>query len=408
MKTLERAISAMLPTTNDSLEWALYYHSRGWSVIPVNPQTKKPCLETWKCYQTERPTEQDLREWFGSEYKAMAVICGAVSGNLAALDFDSQERCEWWRTTHPDLARKLPTEATTRGSHVLFQCQPVRTQRRHEYGVELLCRGAYVILTPSPGKRWLNPPNGEIPKIDPFSLGLEAFGIERPGSDTSQFTEETEEPEDREETEEKKEIACASSVSSVNTRLTSEELLARIDEAITKTLPTDTGQRDRCIFTFCQWLKAIPELRERTAAQLKPVVKQWHARAYPVIGTKAFEVTWQDFVYAWARVKWPKGILLGPAVQKAHEDTQNPPEAADYEDPRTRLLVRVCWQLQQVHGDQPFYLSLRTAGELLGLSHTEASKRLEMLMADGILAIASAHTNIFATRYRYIGRQACE
>jgi len=400
-------MTATLPTTNDLLPWALYYHARGWCVIPVNPNSKKPCLETWKQFQNRRPTEQDLRNCFSGKYRALAVICGAVSGNLGGIDFDSQDRCNWWRSTHPDLAGTLPTERTAKGLHVLFHCDPVPTQRPKAQKVELLCTGAYIILTPSPGKHWLTPPNGEIPKIDPFTLGLEAFGIKKP--ETSQLPEEPEETEEREEPEEQEEerkIASSSSVSSGNPKALSNESQAKLDEAITSTLPTDTGQRDRCIFTFCRWLKAIPELQDLKAAQLKPIVERWHARAYPIIGTKRFEVTWQDFIYAWKRVKYPKGMLLGPVLQKAREDTQNPPEATDYEDPRTQLFVRICWQLQQIHGEQPFWLSHRTAGQLLGISHTEAGKKFEMLMEDGVLGIANAHTKIFATRYRYIGQHA--
>jgi hypothetical protein len=56
---------------------------------------------------------------------------------------------------------------------------------------------------------------------------------------------------------------------------------------------------------------------------------------------------------------------------------------------RTQLLVRICWQLQQAHGEKPFYLSIRKAGQLVDLSHTEAGRRREMLMEDGVLAIAS-------------------
>ena len=111
-------------------------------------------------------------------------------------------------------------------------------------------------------------------------------------------------------------------------------------------------------------------------------------------------------MYAWKRVKWPKGVQLDAAVQKALQDTRTPPEVADYEDPRTQLLLRICWQLQQLNSGRLFYLSVRKAGELVGSSPPAAGKRLEMFMADGILAIVEAHTNIRATRYRYLGKEA--
>ena len=101
-------------------------------------------------------------------------------------------------------------------------------------------------------------------------------------------------------------------------------------------------------------------------------------------------------------MKWPKGVLLDIAVKRASQSTRTPPEAEHYEDPRNQLLVRICWQLQQLHGDEPFYLAQRTAGELIGVSHTEARKRIEMLMADGVLVMARAHTNLRARRFRYI------
>ncbi len=370
-------------------------------------ESSKLSSRGWSDRKAERAALKVIQEWFGHKYRAIGVVCGAVSGNLGAIDFDAEQRCEWWRTTHPDLAQRLPTEKTTRGLHVYFQCEPVGTQRPKNQHVELLSKGAYVIVTPSPGKTWLNAPNGQLPRIDPFALGLEIFGIAKSESKLPEFTEATEDTEAIEALEETQEIACASSPSSVNSTLR-DEVQKKLADAITKTLPTDVGQRDRCIFTFCQWLKAIPEMRNRSAGQLKPVVEKWHAAAYPVIGTKSFEVTWQDFVHAWKNVKWAKGMLFDAAVQKAREDTLNPPEATDYGDPRTQLLVRLAWQLQRVHGEQPFYLSLRMAGQVLDLSHTEAGKRLEMLMADEKLAIVAPHKNIFATRYRYIGRSSRE
>ena len=282
------------PSTRDPLEWATYYHALGWCVIPVNPETKKPCLKGWKCYQTKRPTEQDLRRWFTGRYGAMAIVLGAVSGNLGALDLDSEEQCDWWKKTHPEHARTLPTEKTTRGGHVFFSCQPVGTQRPKDQKVELLCEGAYIIVTPSPGKQWVNALNGELPEIDPFGLGLDVFGITRPNADTNHFTEETEDTEEPEDTEETEAIqmvsgSSGSSVSSVNLDSLDAKAKEKIEQAIGKTLPTGIGQRNRCIFTFCQWLKAIPELCDRQAKDLRSVVQDWHARAYPVIGTKPFE-----------------------------------------------------------------------------------------------------------------------
>jgi len=422
-------------SSNSLLDAARQYRRQyHWCIIPADAETKKAAVP-WKKYQAERPSEDQTIEWFGGgQYDALAVVGGAVSDHLVVLDFDSPETWEWWNKNHTD--KGLPTEASTRGGHVFMRWPNCVSQTPKDQDVELRSRALITLVSPSPGKHWLVTPNGQIPLFNPFTLGLEAFGIcekfsanlekietqsvgrfAAPGAtlppsfapiDSSQLPEEQEETEDPEDTEEPEDIeeskiASVSSCSSVNLEsIDAEKVQTKIDEAIIATLPIDTGQRDRCVFTFCRWLKAIPELRDRSAAELRPTIQKWHTRAYPAIGTKPFEATWKDFVYGWKRVKWPRGMLLDAAFQKALEDTKTPPEAATYEDPRNQLLVRICWQLQQVHGNQPFYLALRTAGSLLDLSHTEASKRLEMLMADGILVIATPHTNIFATRYRYI------
>ena len=64
----------------------------------------------------------------------------------------------------------------------------------------------------SPGKQWINAPNGQLPEIDPFGLGLEKFGINRPRIDARDFTEETEDTEEPEDTEDKEAIQTANSL----------------------------------------------------------------------------------------------------------------------------------------------------------------------------------------------------
>ena len=62
------------------LEAALAYHARGWSFIPILDGTKKPACR-WTKYQTERPTEAQLKSWYGngSNY-GLAVVFGDWRG----------------------------------------------------------------------------------------------------------------------------------------------------------------------------------------------------------------------------------------------------------------------------------------------------------------------------------------
>ena len=378
------------------LEWALEYHRLNWSIIPIKPRSKKPALSSWKQYQTQRPDEKQLRKWFGNgKYTSLAVICGEVSGGLAVLDLDSEQRCQWWRDTHPKLATSLPTAKTKKGLHIFFHSEQFRKQKGDE--LDLLCEGAYVILSPSPGKEWLMPLNGELPLLNPFEWGLEQFDITTPQKEKT-FTEEG---EDIEATS--KFIASISSVSS-NSSISSVNLKEKVDNAIKKTLPKKEGYRNFLIFQFCRWLKGMEEFEQLPARALKDIIREWHRQALPYIGTKPFDETWANFTYGWPRVKYPKkgDGMLKLATQRAMNPKNKLAVESQYDAPETQLLIRVCYELQLIQKDEPFWISCYDAGGIIGLSHTEANKRIQMLVADEVIRVIEKNTAKRATRFRYI------
>jgi hypothetical protein len=136
---------------------------------------------------------------------------------------------------------------------------------------------------------------------------------------------------------------------------------------------------------------------------LLPVVKQWHEAALPRITTKPFEETWYDFRIAWRRVRYAAGDgKIDEALARAV--SQTPPVCADkYEDTRIRTLVALCRELQRVADESPFFLACRTAGQLLGVSHTLTSRWLGMLCMDGILKLVERGSLHHANEYRYLG-----
>ncbi|HVT12983.1 MAG TPA: AAA family ATPase [Fimbriimonadaceae bacterium] len=95
-------------------------HDAGWCLVPVPHGSKFPSLP-WKQYQTERPSLDRVREWFSGDENGVCAVCGAVSGNLVALDFDAPGSYEAWCAANAELARSLPTAKTTRGHHVFFR-----------------------------------------------------------------------------------------------------------------------------------------------------------------------------------------------------------------------------------------------------------------------------------------------
>jgi replicative DNA helicase len=136
------------------LERARDYVRRGFSVIPLQVAGKKP-LVGWAEYQTRRPTDDELRDWFAEDNTFglvgtpnIGIVTGAISG-VDVIDCDSREAV--------DLATKhgigtVPTVKTGRGFHFYFaHADGVRNfQKRDDLpGIDLRADGGYVVAPPS-------------------------------------------------------------------------------------------------------------------------------------------------------------------------------------------------------------------------------------------------------------------
>lgn len=365
----------------DLARQAEIYAAIGFSIIPTCG--KKPACQ-WKKYQQERLAPGSFQRLFDRpDVTGLAVILGHVSGDLACRDFDERESYDRWAADHRDLASTLPTVETPRGRHVYFRTQTGTSIIDLGDG-ELRCSGGYCLLPPSrhpSGQiyRWLTElPDGELPLLDPSQAGL---------CNTAD-TAHTETLPLR-----------GSAVS------TAPAVLQDVEKAILATLPTGQGQRNQCIFRFVRHLKGI--VPDAEAGQLRPYVQEWHRRALPKIGTKPFLETWADFVHAWAKVKAPIGQgLVDAAFHRAI--ASEPPFVAielygSIHEPIV-ILAALCRELQRIAGAREFFLDCRTAGRLIGRDHTTAWRYLEVLCADGILAVGTKGSKASrkASSFRFI------
>ncbi len=381
----------------DLLAPALDYFRRDWSIIPTGKDKRPPCGFSWKRWQLERPTEADVRRWFGPDRRegvtGVAVMLGVVSGNLAVRDFDAPGAFDGWAAARPDLARVLPTVQTGRngGRHVYFRAPGLRTIHLGDGEV----RGAdcYCNLPPSlhPSGavyKWVVPlPEGPLPVIDPREAGLVPV------------TERRERTERTERTEENRGHS-GGLVSNAATVVFS----AEVERAIVESLPSGIGRRNAAVFELARAMKAIPALADADPRSLRDIVREWHRRALPCIATKRFDDTWGDFLHGWPRVRFPKGAHPMEAALAAADQRALPAAALVYDAPETRRLAGLCAELQSAAGVGVFYLSARTAGRLLFKGdHMTAWRRLRLLEADGVLLVSERGTaNGRATRYRYV------
>lgn len=397
---------------NPLLSAALEYRDRGWSVIPMKMAEKKPAVR-WKKYQQNAAHDNTVRRWFREDARGLAVVFGAVSGGLVSRDFDAMAGYERWAAENPTLASGLPTVATHRGRHVYCRASPdsVRAARSalgkapentgalHLDDGELRAGvGCYSVLPPSMHPtggcyKWVVPlPPGDLPEVDLLSSGfLTALPLLQ---------------RERRKTEEDRSNS-GGGVWSVCEQNEQGGPPAPVELAITETLPTGPGQRHRQLFVFARALKGIDGLNDAPFDALKAFVQEWHCRALPVIRTKPFEESWIDFLNGWERVRFAKGEEPLQAALAHAQRLPPPPEAKQFDQQKLRNLVALCRELQNSVGDAPFFLSCRTAGELVGVSHTQANRWLCHLYhpAQRLLELVEkgSQKSGRASRYRYLG-----
>jgi hypothetical protein len=125
---------------------AVEYMQRGWSVIPINPLTKKP-LVRWAEFQTRLPTLDELQTWWRSyPHAGVAVITGQIS-RLVVVDFDGPEALatiDTWPETH--------RVDTPKGAHLYYAIgneRPPTGVANHGPGIDSRGEGGYVVAPPT-------------------------------------------------------------------------------------------------------------------------------------------------------------------------------------------------------------------------------------------------------------------
>ena len=137
----------------------------GLSIIPIKSDGSKAPACRWKKYQSEKPSQEDLRKWF-SQKRGMAAITGRVSGNLEVIDFDDNDAFKGWKKTLRELGAGNPVERfhmchTPNGAHVFYRCdagvepnqklaQKLGKEGRPKTTIETRGEGGYVLVPGSP------------------------------------------------------------------------------------------------------------------------------------------------------------------------------------------------------------------------------------------------------------------
>lgn len=130
------------------IESALWYRRKGFSVIPCQ-KNKKPYIK-WEPYQLQKPTEDEIREWWGKWPNAnIGLPCGPVSG-VDVLDVDTEEAYQNLTEFFLSDTFQTPIAKTPKGRHLYFKHRPgLSNAVRVVAGTDLRTLGGYVIAPPS-------------------------------------------------------------------------------------------------------------------------------------------------------------------------------------------------------------------------------------------------------------------
>jgi hypothetical protein len=87
-----------------TLDYALEYYHKNFSVIPVISKDKKPAIQSWEESKNTRADKKQIQEWFsngGNSYN-IAIVTGAVS-QIVAFDIDGKAAREHFDSTIKEL-----------------------------------------------------------------------------------------------------------------------------------------------------------------------------------------------------------------------------------------------------------------------------------------------------------------
>jgi hypothetical protein len=143
-----------------------------------------------------------------------------------------------------------------------------------------------------------------------------------------------------------------------------------------------------------------------TRTELREIAQVWHSQFLLVIGTKEFSITLTDFLIAFEKVRHPHGAIMQSILSTIDPSAPLPSGIEDLKyGGLGQQLIRICCALQSHQGDDPFFLSARKAGELLGIHFTDASKILSAMVGDSVLTLVSKGVGKSASRYRFSWKQ---
>ena len=175
--------------------------------------------------------------------------------------------------------------------------------------------------------------------------------------------------------------------------------------AVQSATPKAAHQNNPLLFQLARRLRDIEKkiARPLSHAELKKVFELWAEGAQPFWRAgQSWDEYWFEFLDARDRACFGLEESPLPMAWEAAQRAEPPREAVEaVQDPRLRLLISFCRQLQILSGERPFFIPTRWLGERFGVSHSKAALWLRGLRHSRILNVVAAGTETRSPRYFY-------
>jgi len=128
-----------------NLKEALKYLEKGYYVIPVRRENKKPYIE-WKQYQQESPMKDEVEDWWTKWPEANIGVITGKATNLVVIDVDDENGRRTMDTLAPGLK---PHTISPHGLHFWFKYHEGMVNRAKIIpGIDVRTDGGYIIAPP--------------------------------------------------------------------------------------------------------------------------------------------------------------------------------------------------------------------------------------------------------------------
>lgn len=131
---------------NNLLNNALFYHSLGWSIVPIKSKSKIPLIE-WRQYKNQIASEKEIIKWWSKFLDAnIGIVTGQVS-KLIVVDIDPRNG-----GSDKEFKRTITVKSKTGGGgfHFYFQYEDgISCLTGIKLGIDIKADGGIVIAPPS-------------------------------------------------------------------------------------------------------------------------------------------------------------------------------------------------------------------------------------------------------------------